>query len=86
MLSEQITKEMDKKGGAAFPFTGPELSDGSQEYYVGMTLRDYFAGQALAGLCTFMEHREVLADNAYRIADAMIERRKYQEDQEDQED
>lgn len=39
----------------------------------GMSLRDYFAGQALAGICTLggIEHT-VLASHAYALADAML--------------
>jgi hypothetical protein len=37
-----------------------------------MTLRDYFAGQALVGLCGT---HEGVARNAYKIADAMLEER-----------
>ena len=53
----------------------------------GMTLRDYFAGQALAGnleqgiendmLSGWWHAPEDIADRAYEIADAMIERRKF---------
>ena len=60
-----------KDGGAAFPV-----------HYCseGMTLRDYFAGQALAGICaplyddespTIWNHRE-FAKGAYMFADAML--------------
>lgn len=45
----------------------------------GMTLRDYFAGQAIAGSdfmnCTGWTHLE-LARNAYSLADAMLAARK----------
>lgn len=57
-------------GGYAFP-TG---------YYIGMTLRDWFAGQALSGIA---ENYNGLgtdlnrtAEIAYRLADAMIRERK----------
>lgn len=49
-----------------------------------MTLRDYFAGQALAGICaplyddespTIWKHRE-FAKGAYMFADAMLAARK----------
>lgn len=44
------------------------------------TLRDYFAGQALAGMGEYlMQNRENLndvAESCYKVADAMIEYRK----------
>ena len=50
-------------------------------YNEGMTLRDYFAGQALSGLCASTLHDDAptvktLADWAYQQADAMIAARK----------
>lgn len=43
----------------------------------GFTLRDYFAGQALAGMGEYlMQNRENLnevAESCYKIADAMLE-------------
>lgn len=51
----------------------------------GMTLRDYFAGQALMGLCAFTGGTEDIyprrfndgvANECYQIADAMLEARK----------
>ena len=41
----------------------------------GMTLRDYFAGQALAGLCADSDVNEppdVMARSSYGLADAML--------------
>ena len=67
-----------KDGGSAFPiFNERGIS------YFGMTLRDYFAGQALAlalGEANFSdgepvtskEMAELLAKDAYLIADAML--------------
>ena len=60
--------------GPAFPNAGTSAT--------GMTLRDYFAGQALIGLMTGtvgndnydMDNKEY-SDEAYAIADAMIEAR-----------
>ena len=62
----------DKTGGAAFPL---ESDYGSQR---GMTLRDYFAGQAIVALAEHagrvdMTHSH--AEQAYRVADAMIAER-----------
>jgi len=64
-------------GGPAFPFTE---RDGNGEHYHshgGMTLRDWFAGQALAGMLASEGDEggyqpDVAADRAYRVADAML--------------
>lgn len=64
-------------GGPAFPefsnggILGPTLQS-------GMTLRDYFAGQALAGpMVSYEEHTfDAAARVAYALADAMIAERK----------
>ena len=59
-------------GGPAFPYT----SDGGS-WDTGMTLRDWFAGQALVGLLTDPHVRGpniffICSVDAYRFADAMI--------------
>jgi len=56
-------------GGSAFPHpTSPQIK--------GMTLRDWFAGQALIGVVSHDAHRFTsglaLAQRAYLLADAMI--------------
>jgi len=57
----------------AFP-----LLDNHGDGYGGMTLRDYFAGQAMAGLCCELNWKgddidlEGMANDAYRLADAML--------------
>ena len=61
----------------AFPRRPLNIFD---EGHVGMTLRDYFAGQALIGIYAGKAWNDiVLHDNpeawAYRIADAMIKER-----------
>jgi hypothetical protein len=67
-------------GGPAFP--APAYAANITDK--GMTLRDYFAGQALAGICaplyddespTIWKHRE-FAKGAYMFADAMLAARK----------
>lgn len=73
-------------GGNAFPAQPVfKLPDGVQMVVDqgGMSLRDYFAGQALAGMVavywnkTFEDLRDNdYADAAYALADAMIEARK----------
>ena len=59
------------EGGQAFPVTDYFDMD-------GMTLRDYFAGQALPAIIGRPEWPELIlaADEAYKIADAMIAERK----------
>lgn len=45
---------------------------------MGMSLRDFFAAQALAGLCAYPHDRrdaEQLAKTAYRCADEMLKER-----------
>lgn len=68
---------MDTKdnGGPAFPceYEGSTRSDA-----FGMTLRDYFAAKAMQGLIVRREngtHADI-AENAYMMADAMLEARK----------
>lgn len=72
----------DKKtGGAAFPDPGRAQSAKQRETITetGMTLRDYFAGEALIGMLTqaaAMNREsppcELASKVAYRYADAML--------------
>jgi hypothetical protein len=59
----------------AFPIAIPA---GCEGYEDGMTLRDYFAGQALAGIASDytldIPYRH-MAERAYYIADAMLAER-----------
>jgi hypothetical protein len=59
---------------SAFPIVLPKDWDSVHE---GMTLRDYFAGQALIGLLSRNDVplAHAVPDNAYMIADAMIKAR-----------
>lgn len=72
-----------KDGGAAFPASF-ETTNGYPRWHesVGMTLRDWFAGQALDGLLSSnatyggkTDDRASLAADAYAYADAMIAER-----------
>jgi hypothetical protein len=67
-----MTQTPDNGGPAFPPFHDPKNHDS------GMTLRDWFAGQALVGLLSAgMGHKaDVLALLPYEIADAMIAARK----------
>lgn len=63
----------DKTGGQAFPMGNP--THGGND---GMTMRDYFAGQALAESTRDIwdSHKyEDVAKRAYGIADAMLAER-----------
>jgi len=60
-------------GGPAFP-----TATLAQKTEGGMTLRDYFAGQALAGIlssASFGDTRDWLPQKAYALADAMLAER-----------
>ena len=71
---------MKNDGGQAFPNTYERnLPQGRRTVSTGgMTLRDYFAGQALIGIVKLNESRFWPEDDAkrcYEIADAMIAER-----------
>ena len=58
-------------GGPAFP-----NNDAHGCAYTGMTLRDYFAGQALAGLCADGHRLSSSVKWSYEVADLMLAARK----------
>lgn len=77
-------------GGSAFP--GFQPSEGSSFVYAdgGMTLRDWFAGQALSGICSDernmsamtrvaeaegLDLTQYVSSSAYEMADAMLAER-----------
>ena len=86
---------MDNTGGPAFPSMSPmyqqKLGGGIEIINAGMTLRDYFAGQALTGMQKFFvdtgdSHRDPnepthdqIAKEAYRFADAMLKEKQRRE-------
>jgi hypothetical protein len=64
-------------GGSAFPEPFVPKSSGlSINMHPGMSLRDWFAGQALAGLCNGARgtgwRKAELAKDAFAFADAML--------------
>ena len=77
-----MAKRIDD-GGPAFPRPlsklSPEEVSGEQD---GMSLRDWFAGQALAGIAhlydspTAPTRDDAAAESAYMLADAMLRARK----------
>lgn len=60
------------------PSAFPVIYGDGAGFSEGMTLRDYFAGQALAGLVgsAAVANGEDVADVAYQLADAMLQERK----------
>lgn len=85
-MSDDTKKAAD--GGPAFPAEGG--FDSGLSPTPGMSLRDWFAGMALQGILaspanstaaakaklSVSAFRECCADGAFKVADAMIERRK----------
>lgn len=76
-----MTTDTKNTGGPAFPLQsiGPDFEPG----YAGMTLRDWFAGQALEMAAkmswdedaTIRQNAIISATWAYEFADAMLEAR-----------
>ncbi len=68
-------------GGAAFPITLGQIRDQCDGHgaMTGMTLRDYFAGQAAVyaadTIRCYKVSPEEVAANAYALADAMLAER-----------
>jgi hypothetical protein len=80
---DQQMSTPNNDGGPAFPCESYILKNGKQvtEAAQGMALRDYFAGQALAGMFAdyfrSLNHEPyVVAHDAYVFADAMLAARK----------
>lgn len=63
-----VKRRIDELGGFAFP--APENAA-----QMGMTLRDWFAGQFLASIHAGREHAAEVARNCYVMADAMLKER-----------
>ena len=62
-------------GGPAFPNDVKQISERA-----GMTLRDYFAAKAMAGIMAIPNHwyqhdAEYIAEEVYELADAMLKAR-----------
>lgn len=61
-------------GGPAFPVPLAITPDGDWVHssYPGMSLREWFAGQALAAIANTHPFADKCSEHAYKIADAMI--------------
>lgn len=71
MMNETTTKHDD--GGPAFPQNDATVNRINNE--AGMSLRDWFAGQVLMGLCADSNYNRTTdgyAEGAYVLADAML--------------
>lgn len=79
-MSDYFELPTRNDGGPAFPRPQAETSIGGCMEQDGMSLRDWFAGQALAGYLCANPDRMVgtinAAENAYKYADAMLAERK----------
>ena len=71
-----------KDGGSVFPMIDSDVNTAGERYFFpagGMSLRDWFAGMALAGSMAdseaVFENGKAIASFCYRVADAMIEER-----------
>ena len=68
-------------GGPAFPTDGFKYSLEHGDHQSGMSLRDWFAGQALVGLTreisgdVTVHRRNGIVSDAYELADAMLAER-----------
>jgi hypothetical protein len=70
----------EQDGGPAFPIPDiyvPDEHRGCVSGSVGMSLRDWFAGQALVGIASTADTAayHLYAEDAYAIADAMLKAR-----------
>jgi hypothetical protein len=71
-----------KDGGPAFPCSNEQFTHGNPQTgdaWPGLSLRDWYAGQALIGLCQadmsdeeYIVSPHLLARTAYSMADAML--------------
>ena len=63
-------------GGPAFPMLVRCFDNDEREHHYsmegGLSARDYFAGQALAGLCVHIKDVGATVVLAYRMADKML--------------
>lgn len=87
-MSEYFELPTRNDGGPAFPRPQAETSIGGCMEQDGMSLRDYFAGQAMAKLIALavddqhfsndergMEACALIAEASYKMADAMLAER-----------
>lgn len=70
-------------GGPAFPLENPRLLENGELFkqFYGLSMRDYFAGQAISGMSSSPywdgTSFDAMATAAYSYADAMINAREF---------
>jgi len=78
-MSEEV-----KDGGPAFPTEGYSFEEDMDIVHPGMSLRDWFAGQVMAGICANKAWDEngwaARALAAYDAADAMLSARQQKDE------
>jgi hypothetical protein len=75
-----LLMSVGKTGGPAFPHSYEVMPDRELHTYSGMTLRDWFAGQAMVGILAndsdpSPEQVPHIVASAYTLADAMLSQR-----------
>lgn len=73
-MNDDTREFLEKDGGSAFLPSMPIAGGGTLDM-TGLTVRDYFAGQYLAGNCWLQGTAEEHAKDAYAVADAMLAER-----------
>lgn len=84
-----MSEERKPNGGSVHPIVTRTLDGGSYIHEKGITLRDYFAAKAMQGELACQQEDQGttwlkdsfpdLAQRAYKIADAMLEKREENE-------
>lgn len=75
MTYSEMQELLLKSGGPAYP---GEIQNNDRSFYafLGMTIRDHFAGQVIASMVKDGDDFASIAKRAYQIADAMLEARR----------
>ncbi len=75
--ARKLLEQFIAAGGSVSPSSVPN-EDGGTIHFAGLSLRDYFAAQALIAILTNHDHYNsnlVTAGQAYQMADAMLRAR-----------
>ena len=76
MSDTKLNNPFEEGGGTAFPLVYDDETKGTREIHAGMTMRDWFAGLAMQGLCAGNStNPQQIAQAAYIVANAMLKER-----------